>query len=134
MGEKYEGKLKSAFGAELKKQLPNFLSLMFATRGAADRVIVGNGISTFWEFKHGTPDFDTPGDQLLMCMRLNVQGRCRFVIWEEQESGVGKRTMIVKPRDIYDARRNGTKFVPESWTTGFNHRWLVDQIKIAHRV
>jgi hypothetical protein len=134
VGEKYEGKLKSAFGAELKKQLPNFLTLMFATRAASDRLIVGNGVSTFWEFKHGTPDFDVPGDQLLMCMRLDVQGRCRFVIWEEQATGIGKRTMIVKPREVYEARKAGRQPLPEIWTTGFNHKWLVDHIKTLHRV
>lgn len=127
---KREGELKSAFGAELKRRLPAFLVLYYATNGAPDREIVGAGKTTRWEFKHGTPDFYSPGDQELMCQRLAVQSHCRYVIWQETAKGVGQRTMIVHPREV--ANRSGWLFVPEAYCIGFNHRWLVEQIKLAH--
>ena len=59
MISKIEGDLKRRFGAELKRQAPDFLSLRYETNGAPDREIVGNGITTRWECKHATPDFRT---------------------------------------------------------------------------
>lgn len=129
---KREGELKQAFTKELKRQLPHFLVQMFSTNGSPDRSITGNNRTTHWEFKHGTPDFESPGDQELMCMRLAVQGHCRYVVWQESSKGIGQRTMIVHPRNIY--ARTGWALDPEDWCTGYNHRWLVDKVCKAHGV
>lgn len=126
---KREAALKSAFFKELTLQLPNFYALSHATRAAPDRAIHGAGHVSTWEFKHATPDFKVPGDQLLMCIRLAVANHCRFVIWWENGLGEGKRTMIVHPRMIHD----GT-MVPDTATAGFNHKWLVEQVKKQHGI
>jgi len=128
---KREGELKSAFGTELKR-LPGFYMFQIATAGWPDRGIVGAGRTTFWEFKHGTPDFDSPGNQELTCQRLALHGGwCRYVVWQENAKGVGQRTLIVHPREV--AGRSNWNLQPESWCVGYDHRWLVNKIREAHR-
>src|SRR5690348_15206128 len=97
---KREAALKSAAMAELARQLPAFLVLQLADAGGPDRLIVGAKRTTFWEFKHGTPQFASPGNQALMCTRLDVQSYCRYVIWQERD-GVAL-TLIVNPRTVLE--------------------------------
>lgn len=130
--EKLEAELKAAAMRELERQCPNYIVLLQQTAGAPDRAIVGAGRTSFWEFKHATPDFASPGIQELFCNRLAVQGYCRYVIWQESAAGTGKRTMIVHPREVH--RRVGYTVQPETFCIGFNHHWLVDQIRRAHRL
>ena len=121
--ERIEAELKSAAMQELRYRHPNFVIVEYATVGAPDREVVGRGISTRWEFKHGTPSFTSVGIQELMMLRLSAAGHARYVIWEERR-GI-KRTLIVHPKDI-----GGLK--PEAWCAGFDHKWLVEQIGKAH--
>lgn len=132
MPPKREAELKSEFFAELKRQLPDFLLLAQASAGAPDKALVGAGRTSFLEFKHATPDFLSPGLQELFCCRLAVQGFCRYVIWWEGASGLGKRTMVVHPRKVHE--RTGWLLDPEEVTPGFDHKWLVDYVKQVHRV
>ena len=127
---KREAELKSLFGKELRRQLPGFYLLQYSTNGAPDRSVVGAGRQTNWEMKHGTPDFDSPGDQELMCARMAQASHCRYVVWQEQR-GV-QRTLIVHPKDVMN--RSGWNLVPEVFCVGFDMRWLVAQIRIAHYV
>lgn len=128
---KREGELKSRFGAELLRQAPGFQILQYSTNGAPDREIIGCGISTRWEFKHGTPDFKSPGDQELVCCRIAAVAHCRYVIWQENARGEAQRTLIVHPRRVMD--RVGWNLVPNSWCQGFDMKWLVRQVLEAHR-
>lgn len=127
---KREAALKSAAMRELLKQLPSFLVLHLADAGGPDKVIVGAGRTTTWEFKHATPDFTSHGNQALLCTRLAIQGHCRYVIW--QEHGGIERTMIVHPRTVLE--RTSWRVEPEAFCTGFDHRWLVGRIREAHRI
>lgn len=124
---KLEAKLKAAFSRELYRQLPHFLVLHYVTAGAPDREIVGNGVTTRWEMKHATPDFASPGNQELCCMRLAVQGHCRYVLWHENSDGSNKRTLIVHPTHIH--RKTD---IVESSCDGHDHAWLVRQVRRAH--
>lgn len=128
--EKREAELKSAFFKALAGVLPRFYVLQYATAGAPDRSIVGAGKQTNWEFKHATPDFDSPGNQELMCQRLAVHGHCRYVVWQEHADGQFQRTLIVHPREV--AGRQSWNLQPEEWTSGFDHAWLVERIRRAH--
>jgi hypothetical protein len=124
---KREAQLKSAFLKELTKQFPSYLILQYATLGAPDREIVGGGRSSRWEFKHGTPSIQSQGAQALACARLAAADHCRYVIWQETTTGIGHRTLIVHPLRVLD----GT-LTPEIWTTGYDHRWLVEQVRKYH--
>ena len=127
---KEEGRLKSLFARELKRQAPEFLVLLYATNGAPDREIVGNGITTRWEFKHATPDFRSPGDQEILCVRLAEQGHCRYVIWFDNR-GL-QLTMIVHPRDVLGRKGRGLGIKVETHCIGFDMKWLVAQVLKAH--
>lgn len=131
---KREAELKSQLFAELEEQYPGFLVLQYLTNGAPDRTIIGVGKQTNWEFKHGTPDFETPLLQALCCARIEIKSHCRYVIWHELR-GI-KRTMIVRPRVIH-ARcidSNRVALEAEAWCTGFDHKWLVKEIVKAHGI
>lgn len=125
---KQEAELKQAFTRELKRQLPGFLILHYATNGAPDREIVGGSVTTRWECKHGTPAFRSPGDQELMCMRLAAVAHCRYIIWDERRGF--KKTLIVHPSEVFNRRE--WSFNAEAWCVGHNMRWLVEQVKKAH--
>lgn len=124
---KHEARLKAAFTRELRRQLPEFVMLEYATAGAPDREIVGNDISSRWEFKHCTPDFCSSSIQVLLSMRLAAQGHCRYVLWIETPDGEGKRTMVVHPTRIHDKT-----YQPEAGCHGHDMAWLVGQVKKVH--
>jgi hypothetical protein len=120
---KQEARLKAGAMRELARQCPHYVVLLLATAGGPDRAIVGTGRTSLWEFKHGTPGFKSHDLQKLTCLRLAVQGYCRYVVWEERR-GI-KRTLIVHPNHIGD-------LLPEAWCVGFDHKWLVEQIRKVH--
>lgn len=134
---KREAELKSKFGEEWRRRVPDSIVLMFASAGAPDRSITANTVTTHWEFKHGTPDISTDGLQELTCMKLAMYGHCRYVIWLELPPD-NQRTLIVHPRYFHEwmkQRRVGT--FPrrvEAFCDGFDHRWLVHQVMIAHEL
>lgn len=129
---KREATLKSAAMATIRARLPGFQFFQFSTAGAPDRLIVGNSLSTYFEFKHATPDFDDDPLQLHTCERLAENGaHCRYVIWWESATGLGQKTMIVHPRMVRE--RKGWLLVPEEVTPGFDHRWLAEYVRGVHR-
>ena len=127
---KREAELKAAFSQELKARLPGFMLLFLASPGAPDRAVVGGGRTTYLEFKHGTPSFDSPGLQELTCMRLEAAGECRYVVWQESAAGIGQRTLIVKPRAVH--RRDGWLLDAEETFLGFDHHSVIQWLKERH--
>ena len=125
---KREGALKSLFTAEMKRQLPYFYMLQHSTAGAPDRSITGAGHTSFWEFKHGVPDFLSPGDQELMCCRLDMANHCRYVIWQEIR-GV-QRTLIVRPIEVH--QRTSWLLNAEAAWPGFDMKTLVRYVGKLH--
>ena len=126
---KREAELKAKLTQTMKRRLPDFITLQYATNGAPDREIVGAGVTTRWECKHGTPAFKSPGDQELMCMRLAAASHCRYVIWREQK-GTEPMTLIVHPNHVHT--RNGWNLKAEAWCLGFDMDWLVAYIRQEH--
>ncbi len=64
-------------------------------------------------------------------MRLAVaSGACWYVIWQEDAKGFGQRTLIVHPKIVHE--RISWRVIPEAFTTGFDHGWLVDYIYQRH--
>lgn len=135
---KREAALKAAFTKELLSQQPTWLSLLQQTAGAPDRAIVGNSTTSWWEFKHATPDFRSPGLQELMCLRIAQHAPCFYVIWRERADGMGKETCIVLPERVHAVRQrtSGLKSahlcVPIKSCAGYNMKWLVAQVLDVH--
>ena len=125
---KREAKLKSAFGEALQKRKRSWLNFSMLTAGAPDRVIIGSGETSFWEFKHATPGFDSPGLQELICKRIATQGKCYYVVWYEDANGQNKRTIIVHP-EVLIARRHLEAVM---YCDGFDMEWLVEHVIRLH--
>ena len=129
---KREAYLKSRFTETLKAKCPDLISLQLATRGAPDRLIVGWFRSSFWEFKHGTPRFEAPDLQRLMCMRLERSGvPCHYVVWLEERNV--KTTHIVAPKRIKAFQAGDHSVARDSWPD-FDMRQLVAYVSDHHLV
>lgn len=130
---KREGKFKQALRDRIKVALPAFyvLSHVDATNGIPDLSISGNGTTTWWEFKHGTPDFTSRGVQVMTCRKLAAASFCRFVVFWENGAGE-KRTYILHPSQVVFGRNSDTILSVDCYTEGFDYDWLIDQIKRAH--
>ena len=121
-----ESDLKSAFFKEQKKKLLGFVVIRhedIRTGGTPDLSVTGLGRTTWYEFKHCTPQCSKHQLQELICERLAAAGFCRYVVYWEK--GLFKRTMIVHPRNI-------TSLIPEVSVVGFNHQFVIDYIRQVH--
>lgn len=123
---KREAELKSHFFQALHRRLPQFLVFSIATAGAPDRVVIGNGFTSFLEFKHADPFFVSRLNQELAAMRLDKQGFCRYVIWYEK--GNDRRTIVAKPEIVHD----GLWLINNEGCANFDHEWLVSYLKGQH--
>lgn len=123
-----ESVLKLKLMEQIRKDLPGFVALRHEdvrTSGIPDMSLTGFAKTTWWEFKHAVPTFDSTGIQELTMLRLAAAGYARYVIWEEQR-GI-KRTLIVHPRHV------GTKpLIHESACVGYDMQWLVAYMRKAH--
>lgn len=129
--KKRESALKSALMAEIKAHLPGFVAQRHEdvrTSGTPDLSLTGRARTSWWEFKHGTPDFESHGIQELTMLRLAASSfHARYVVWEERR-GV-KRTLVVHPKHI-ECEDLGA--VAEAWWVEFDLRQLVDHMRRVH--
>ena len=126
MIKREENRYKAECLTKVRLALPKFVVIghqEYRQSGVPDVSITGYGHTTWWEFKHGTPDFDSTGIQNLTMRRLDAAGFARYVIYQETETQ--RRTMIVEPRylDSLDTK---------VWCAGFDHQFVIDFIKRVH--
>lgn len=133
---KRESELKSAFLKEMKRQLPSFVVLNHEDvreGGHPDKSIIGNGMTSWFEFKHATPKFESPDPQWRTCRRIERQGFCRYVIW--WEGGRNQKTLIVRPGLLSTSGSNLSLLdidqIEES-TVGFDMDWLCKYVRRVH--
>jgi hypothetical protein len=106
--EKRENEIKDAYWAHFAESYP--ASLFFAMQhqdvrkpGYPDSCLHGFGRSSYWEFKHATPNFKSPGLQELNCRRIARHGfSCLYVIFVEHNNIF--QTRICHPRDVFEQR------------------------------
>lgn len=119
---KDETGLKSKLWPFLK--CPGFVPLRHEdvrTSGIPDLSYTGLGKTSWWEFKHATPDWSTSGIQELTCMRLAVSGICRYVFWHEVDDF--RETRIYVP---------GKMQTPELAMPGFHFEQLAELMRSYH--
>ncbi len=127
---KREAELKSDFRDAVMKIIPGAVTVLHSSAGAPDRAYTFAGKTTYVEFKHGTPDFDSPGLQELTCMKLEAAGSCVYVVW--QENLVEPRTLIVRPRNVHFRK---SWDLPAIVTfAGFDHSSVVQWLRRLHGV
>jgi len=126
---KREAALKSRLVQTIKLRLPSFVLFRHEdvrTAGIPDISLTGNKFDSWWECKHGTPNFPSTHLQELRMKQLAVQGFARYVIWMEEADGSLKRTLIVEPKHLYD-------LTPEYECNGFSIEFVVEYMKQVHR-
>lgn len=129
---KRESYFKRKLAAMIKEQLHNFLviSHVDVQSGIPDWSITGNGVTSWLEFKHGTPAFTSHGVQVVVARKLAIAGKCRYVVFWER--GDAKETLIVDPKDVVIGR-NAT-VVAEEGALGHNLQFVISYIKKVHGV
>lgn len=136
---KRESEFKAALAKRVTSLLPGWVRFGHADLrpGVPDWSLTGLGATSWWEFKHATPMFESRGHQELMCLRLEGAGRCRYVIWAENADGTNQRTLIVRPRAFRFAPRHGLlrdvrEIDVEATFAGFEHDSVIQWIKKFH--
>lgn len=120
---KREASLKSSLRDAFKSTIPMAVVLRHEDRftaGIPDFSVTAAKRTVWLEVKHGTPDFDSPGVQELMCTRLARNGYCWYVVYEERNLQL--KTLIIEPRKI--ATRE-----PQEWCEGFDHQFVANFVR-----
>lgn len=102
--EKRENEIKDAYWKRFEHIYPAHYYFVMQHQdvrnsGYPDNSLNGFGFSSWWEFKHATPNFSSHGLQELTCMRLAKHSYCRYVLFYEHRDML--KTLIVHPRDVY---------------------------------
>lgn len=131
---KEEGRLKAEFLIEL--DAPHFQ--LFVTthqdvrkRGIPDLAVHGAGRTTWWEFKHATPNFKSQGIQEVQCRKLAQYSFCRYIIYCNHDGT--RATWIVHPKEVYRNRGRTSCIVPEIVFMGHNHLAVAEYVRAKHR-
>lgn len=114
--EKIEGELKSKQSDAIRDIMPGFvlqLHQQIRGKGTPDMSLDGLARTSWWELKHGTPKFLSPGIQEVTCCRLAAASFCRYIIYFD--NGHRKETQIVRPVDVRDRLDFNSIRVEYSW-------------------
>ncbi len=101
----------------------------YASIGIPDISWTWRGFTTWIEVKYARPHIQSRGVQKITCCKLEAQGRCLYVVYEEIK-GV-KRTLILTPINVFNNRLSGTG-PSECVFTGFSHESVVKAIGSTH--
>lgn len=129
---KRENELKARQCEVIRERMPGFvLQLHQQVRGSGtpDLSLDGLARTSWWEFKHATPDFKSPGIQEVTCCRLAAASFCRYVIF--YDDGRRKETQIVKPTDVRDRLDFRSIKVEFGWV-GFKFEEVADFMRQVH--
>lgn len=138
---KRESALRSAFMEKLTEVAPLAIALRHedVRRNAVpDMSFTLHGNTSWCEFKHGTPEFESRGDQELMMQRLSERGfAAYYIIWLESTEE-GKHTYLVHPFQIIrfkEARDHHTRNIYSALSMkGFDHSWAANRVVHIHQV
>lgn len=128
---KRENELKAKLVERTRIRLPGFvLQLHQQVRGSGtpDLSLDGLARGSWWEVKHATPDFLSPGIQEVTCCRLAAANFCRYIIYFDD--GHKKQTRIVHPVAVRD--RVGWDYPIETFCVGIDHEFVIDYMEKRH--
>lgn len=98
--------------------------------GWPDTIIHGFSHATSWEFKHGTPNFSSPGIQEVTCSRIAKHSYCRYVIFFETPHE--QKTLIAHPRCVIGREGKTRNIQCEVEFDGFAFDQLASFIHAIH--
>jgi len=130
---KREGVLKASLKEAIERALPHFVVISHTdiASGIPDWSITGNGITSWLELKHATPEFTSRGIQVVTASRLAAAGHCRYLVFWERSIN-NKRTCIVHPGSVVFGRNATTK--SELFSDGHDNEFVIDYLRKVHRV
>lgn len=121
-----EATLKSALMKEMRKQLCGAVLFRHEdqyTSGIPDISTTFNGCTVWWEVKFARPSIRDRGVQHFTCSELARNGKCFYIVYYQKKDE--KQTLIIHPQFIDTMKATAS-------CKGFNHKWVVDHIKVAH--
>lgn len=124
-----ESALKSQLMQTLKVEAHGYIFLRhedIRTGGIPDITGSGNKRTVWWEAKIATPNVELRGRklQIRMCQLLAAASECRYIIWQCDNKGQRRRTLIVHPNDIEDFKK--WDLHPLAECVGFDMYWLAN--------
>lgn len=136
-----EADLKSALVGTMRQLLAGFEIHRHEDRsmsGLPDITVTGYGWTTWWEAKHGTPDFKVPGVQGVVVGKLGAAGYARYILFLEDERI--RRVIIAHPDDVFDRKLGKRsyewrKVVPVTTSplgTAFSYTSIARHIRDVH--
>lgn len=134
---KRETPLKIALLRVIQQQAgQDFLPLLHQQvrgHGMPDMTLTGHKRTSWWEIKHATPDFVSPGIQEHTCALLAQNGFCRYIIYFETLTL--QETWIVHPRYIL-GRHGKTAGLPtlEYVFNGHDHKGVLKYMLGVHPI
>ncbi len=143
---KREDELKAALFVELRK-LPKTFELLpiqdVRKSGTPDFTLNGIDKTTWWEVKHATPNFSSPGIQEIMCSRLARTSFCRYIIyvdgrvwWPTKIHEHDQFTVIVPPSHVFGHKGKldwqDMLYRADHFVRGFNHEKIAALIAGVH--
>lgn len=132
---KQEANLKRALKQLIYRELPNFYIISHedvSKSGIPDWSISGNKKTSWLEFKHATPQFESDEIQEITCCSLAATSFCRYVIWRQYGEEGPKETLIVHPNSVRLRKDYGLKI--ENAAEGFDHQFVLNYIRGIHGV
>lgn len=138
MIKKDETGIKSALMREIKVGMPGYVALRHEDvrrSGDPDLSVTGLKLTSWWEAKHATPDFESKGIQDRVMDRLAQVGFARYLIYFED--GIDKAVFIVHPQNLARFRKANDmldrKMASHAWAPDFNHAFVVAFMVSTHR-
>lgn len=133
--EKRESEIKDAFWRRFEElyAAPYYFVMQLQdvrNGGHPDNCVNGYGRSTWWEFKHATPNFSSPGLQELTCVRLAKHSYCRYVLFYEHRDE--SKTLITHPRYVHQKHGKLADIHIEVEFAGHNFDQLAAYIHAVH--
>jgi hypothetical protein len=118
----------------MRRELRGFVIFKHADKfrhGVPD-ISVTSHVTSWLEVKHADPGFDSKGIQELTMLRLANMGPAFYIIYAEPRgSYYPRQTMMILPTDI--GRWEELRSDPLVLTQGFDHKWVVEKIRMLHK-
>jgi len=119
--------------------------------GTPDFTLNGEQYASWWEVKHATPHFRSPGIQEVICKRLSRTSFCRYIIYVEAKikwsehvlpnlskthDGIERFTVIIHP-DFVFGRKGKLDWAmalsdADAVIDGFDHEKVVEHMRSVH--
>lgn len=132
-----EGDIKSALTKVMRDRMRGFEITRLentARSGDPDMLVTGCGWTSWWEVKHGDPDWKFVKQQAVAAWKYAHTGYCRYIIYRETAEHDLPHVLIAHPNDLIDirtgARRDNWKHLPSM--EGFNHQAVAAYIYSVH--